>query len=84
MTEAQSWSLLLFLFVPDSSDFQPLVDEMLTATLTPVCQSVTILGDIVVEDNETFNVTASVDAPNTVTSPATATVTITDDDCTFA
>jgi len=60
---------------------------MLTTTLTSavssVCQPVTILGDIVVEDNETFDVTASVDAPNTVTPPATATVTITDDDGTF-
>lgn len=43
------------------------------------CQPITILGDSVEEDNETFSVTASVASPNMVTQPSTIFVIIVDD-----
>jgi len=57
---------------------------MLTIPLTSAgtssgCQAITILGDSVEEDDETFNVTVSVTSPNTITTPSTVTVTIMDD-----
>ena len=72
------------MFVPDSGDFQPLSNQMLTIPLSPTdssvgCLPVTILGDSVEEDDETFSVSISVAGPHTVTPPATVTVTIMDD-----
>ena len=46
---------------------------------TPVCQIITILGDIVEEGDETFTITASVASPGNIASPDTFTVTIMDD-----
>ena len=46
---------------------------------TPVCQPITILGDTVEEEDETFTVTAFATTPYTVTQPNSITVTIVDD-----
>ena len=70
-------------FTSGTSDFQLLFDQIVipstTAVGTSVCQSITILGDTVEEEDETFTVTASVTSPNTITQPDTFTVTIVDD-----
>jgi len=71
-------------FFSDSDDFQPLSDQMLTNSPTVAgnftrFQPITILGDSVEEDNETFSVTASVASPNILTQPSTIFVTIVDD-----
>ena len=67
----------------DTDDFQLLSDKIIipstTAVGTLVCQPITILGDTVEEEDETFTVTASVTSPNTITQPDTFTVTIVDD-----
>ena len=72
-----------YVFTSGTSDFQPLSDQIIvpsTAVLnTLVCQNITILGDTVEEDEETFTVTASVTSPDTITQPDTFTVTIEDD-----
>ena len=44
-----------------------------------MCQQVTILGDTLVEDNESFTIMASVASPDII-APATVSVTIMDDD----
>ena len=71
----------------DTGDFQPLSDQIIipsTAALnTLVCQNITILGDTVEEEDETFTVTASVTSPDTITQPDTFTVTIEDEDGMF-
>ena len=46
---------------------------------TPVCQPITILGDTVEEEDETFTVAAFVTSPDTITQPDTFIVTIMDD-----
>ena len=73
----------VLIFTAGPSDFQLLFDQIIipstTAVDTPVCQPITILGDTVEEENETFTVTASVTSPNTITQPDTITVTIVDD-----
>ena len=67
----------------DTDDFQLLSDKIVipstTAVGTPVCQPITILGDTVEEEDETFTITASVNSPNTITQPDTITVTIVND-----
>jgi len=78
-------NFILFLYPADSSDFEPLSNQTLIILPTtpfgsPVCQQITIIGDSVDKDNETFTITASVTSPNTITFPSTATVTIVDDD----
>ena len=66
-----------------TGDFQLLPDQIIIpsteALNTLVCQNITILGDTVEEENETFTVRASVTSPNTITQPDTFTVTIVDD-----
>ena len=76
---------MLILYPADSSDFEPLSNQILTILPTtpigsPVCQQIIIIGDNVDEDDETFTITTSVISPNTITFPSTATVTIVDDD----
>ena len=70
-----------------TGDFQPLSDQIIipsTAALnTLVCQNITILGDIVEEEDETFTVRAFVTIPDTITQPDTFTVTIEDEDGMF-
>ena len=70
-------------FTSGTSDFQLQFDQIIipftTAVGTPVCQPITILGDTVEEEDETFTVTASVTSPDTITQPDTFTVTIIDD-----
>ena len=78
-------TFILFLYPADNSDFEPLSNQILTILPTtpfgsPVCQQITIIGDNVDEDDETFTITTSVTSPNTITFPSTATVTIVDDD----
>ena len=67
----------------DTDDFRLLSDKIVipstTAVGTSVCQPITILGDTVEEEDETFTVTASVTSPNTITQPDTITVTIVND-----
>ena len=67
------------------SDFQALSDQTLTIPSTTivgssVCQLISIIGDTVEEDDESFTVTASVVSPDIFTSPVTATVIILNDD----
>ena len=45
-----------------------------------MCQVISIVGDTVEEEDESFTITASVTSPNIFTSPATATVIILNDD----
>ena len=57
---------------------------MLTIPLSPTgssvgCQPVTIIGDSVEEDDETFSVRVSVASPHTVEPPTAVIVTIMDD-----
>ena len=73
------------LFSSGSGDFLPLVNQTLNIPpTTPVgnstCQQVTILGDTVAEDNETFTIMASVASPDIIEQPATVNVTLMDDD----
>ena len=72
-----------YVFTSGTSDFQLLSYEIVipstTAVGTSVCQPITILGDTVEEEDETFTVTASVTTPDTVTQPNSITVTIVDD-----
>ena len=72
-----------YVFTSGTSDFQLqfelIVIPSTTAVGTPVCQPITILGDTVEEEDETFTVTASVNSPDTITPPNTFTVTIMDD-----
>ena len=73
----------VLIFTAGPSDFQLLSNQIIipstTAVGTPVCQPITILGDTVEEEDETFTVTASVTSPDTITQPDTITVTIVDD-----
>ena len=76
------------LFASDSDDFQPLSNQMLTIPpSTPVgnsiCQPITILGDDIDEENETFSVIVFAASPDNITSPDTVTVTIVDADGRF-
>jgi len=78
-------NFILILYPADNSDFEPLSNQTLIILPTtpfgsPVCQQITIIGDSVDEDDETFTITTSVISPNTITFPSTATVTIVDDD----
>ena len=50
-----------------------------TTVGTPVCQPITILGDTVEEEDESFTVRASVTSPNAITQPDTIVVTIMND-----
>lgn len=69
----------------DASDFQPLSEILIIpSTLTvgaSVCQNITItiIGDILEEGDESFTVTVSATSPNTITPITAATVTILDD-----
>ena len=77
--------MLFSLFASGSGDFLPLFNQTLTIPpTTPVgnfaCQQVTILGDTVVEDDETFTIMASVANPDIITQPVTVNVTLMDDD----
>ena len=71
------------LITSGTGDFQPLSDQIIipsTAALnTLVCQNITILGDTVEEEDETFTVRAFATIPDTITQPDTFTVTIEDD-----
>ena len=73
----------VLIFTAGPSDFRLLSDQIIipstTAVGTLVCQPITILGDTVEEEDETFTVTASVTSPDTITQPDTFTVTIIDD-----
>jgi len=70
------------LFASVSGDFEPLSNLM--RNISPanpiVCQPITILGDDIDEENETFSVIISATSPDNITSPDTVTVTIIDDD----
>ena len=67
----------------DTDDFQLMSDKIAilsnTTVGTPVCQPITILGDTVEEEDESFTVRASVTSPNTITQPDTIVVTIMSD-----
>ena len=74
----------VYLFASDTNDFQLQSNQIIILPgmvdgTTLVCQTITILGDIVEEGNETFTITASVASPGDITSPDTFTVTILDD-----
>ena len=73
------------LFASDSDDFEPLSNLMrnISPASPVVCQPITILGDDILEENETFSVIVSMTSPDSVTSPDTVTVTIIDDDGRF-
>ena len=68
------------------NDFSLFANEVLTipstATVsTAVCRNITVLADMIVEDNETFTITVETSNPNDVIiGPSTATITIVDDD----
>ena len=71
-------------FASDTNDVQLQSNQIIILPgmvdgATPVCQPITILGDIVEEGDETFTITASVASPGNITSPDTFTVTIMDD-----
>ena len=69
-----------------ASDFGMLGNEILTipstaAVSTAVCLNITIPGNMIVEDNETFTISVETSNPNDVImGPSTATVTILDND----
>ena len=71
------------LITSGTGDFQLLPDQIIIpsteALNTLVCQNITILGDTVEEENETFTFRAFVTIPDTITQPDTFTVTIVDD-----
>ena len=51
------------------------------AVSTAVCHDITVPGDMMVEDNETFIISVEISNPNDVImGPSTATVTIVDND----
>ena len=70
----------------DVNDFSLLANELLTipstaAVSTAVCRDITVPGDMIVEDNETFIISVETSNPNDVIiGPSTATVTIVDND----
>ena len=73
----------VLIFTAGPSDFQLLFDQIIIpstmAVGTPVCLAITILGDTVEEEDETFTVAAFVTIPDTITQPNSITVTIVDD-----
>ena len=77
------YSYNAYVFISGTSDFQPLSDQIVIlstmAVGTPVCLAITILGDTVEEEDETFTVAAFVTFPDTITQPNSITVTIVDD-----
>jgi len=77
---------LFSVFASGSGDFETLSN--LTRNISPanlvVCQPITILGDDIDEENETFSVIVSVASPDSITSPDTVTVTIIDNVGMFA
>ena len=68
------------------NDFSLLANEVLTipstaAVSTAVCRDITVPGDMMVEDNETFTIAVETSNSNDVImGPSTATVTIVDND----
>ena len=78
--------ILLQLPSTGANDFSQLANEVLTlpsttAVSTAVCHSITVPGDTIVENNETFTISVETSNSNdAIIGPSTATVTIVDDD----
>ena len=68
-------------FCAGTSDFVPLIDQMLVLTTVgeAVCQSITIVGDDQMEEDEMFTVTVVPNNPLDTIVSDTVTVTILDD-----
>ena len=78
--------ILVHISYVGANDFSLLASEVLTipstaAVSTAVCLDITVPGDMMVEDNETFTISVETSNPNDVImGPNTATITIVDND----
>lgn len=72
-------------YLTDANDFQPLQGVLLTipSAATPgavVCQAITVIGDDIMEEDESFTVTVTPQNSNDdITGSTTVTITIPDD-----